>query len=622
MSAAAKKVIVIGLDGLEPSIVDAMLEAGELPNLARLRASGGYSRIATTTPAQTPVAWSSFATGTNPGGHGIFDFLRRDPKTYLPDLGLNRYEQKSAFHAPSVVNLRRGTPVWDVLTSAGIPSTIIRCPCTYPPNVMHGRMLSGMGVPDLRGGMGTATFYTSDATASPRESEQLIRLAGSAPNYRTHLIGPRNSRQKGDFTFDLDLEVDATQQTALIRSDGRPHALEMRQGEWSGWLRVKFKTGLLASVAGIVRFLLVRTSPHVELYASPVNFDPAAPLYPISHPSTYAGDLATALGADFYTAGMVEDHTGLSNERFGEDAFLAQCDDALREREAMMTHELARFREGLLFCLFDTPDRLQHMFWRFREPLHPANRETAAECAAMARVIEDHYATCDAIVGRALEAVDDDTVFVVLSDHGFHSFQRGVHLNSWLHERGLLVLKSGVSADADAGDFLRHVDWGRTRAYALGLGSIYLNVKGREGEGIVAPDEMDHLSDLIVRSIAGLVDPVRGRVAVRGARTRREVYSGPYASESPDVMVDFNRGYRVSWRTALGGMGTGNFEDNVKRWGGDHVIDPLLAPGVLFMNRPFDGSKARLIDMAPTILGALGVPAPAVMEGVNLLTPD
>ena len=254
--------------------------------------------------------------------------------------------------------------------------------------------------------------------------------------------------------------------------------------------------------------------------------------------------------------------------------------------------------------------------------MHPANRETAAECAEMARVIEDHYVTCDAIVGRALEAVDDDTVFVVLSDHGFHSFQRGVHLNSWLHERGLLVLKSGVSADADAGDFLRHVDWGRTRAYALGLGSIYLNVKGREGEGIVAPDEMDHVSDLIVRSIAGLVDPVHGRVAVRGARTRREVYSGPYASESPDVIVDFNRGYRVSWRTALGGMGTGNFEDNVKRWGGDHVIDPLLAPGVLFMNRPFDGSKARLIDMAPTILGVLGVPAPAVMEGVNLLTPN
>ena len=216
--------------------------------------------------------------------------------------------------------------------------------------------------------------------------------------------------------------------------------------------------------------------------------------------------------------------------------------------------------------------------------------------------------------------MDSTTLCLVLSDHGFHSFQRGVHLNSWLHQQGLLVLKPGVRADSDAGDMLRQVDWGRTTAYALGLGSIYLNVQGREREGIVAPNALDDTAARIAQSITGLVDPVRAQVAVRGARTRAQVYSGPFAAESPDVMVDFNAGYRVSWSTALGGMGHGLFEDNVKRWGGDHVIDPLLVPGVLFMNRPFDGSAARLIDMAPTILDALGVAAPGVMEGVSLLT--
>jgi predicted AlkP superfamily phosphohydrolase/phosphomutase len=125
-----KKVIVIGLDGFEPKIVEPMLKGGELPNLARVSKQGGFSRIRTTFPAQTPVAWSTFATGTNPGGHGIFDFIRRDPKTYLPDLSMNRYEQKNSFLPPKAVNLRQGTPLWVLLSAAGIPSSIVRFPCT------------------------------------------------------------------------------------------------------------------------------------------------------------------------------------------------------------------------------------------------------------------------------------------------------------------------------------------------------------------------------------------------------------------------------------------------------------------------------------------------------------
>ncbi|MEO6445874.1 MAG: alkaline phosphatase family protein [Gemmatimonadaceae bacterium] len=616
---ATSKVLVIGLDGLEPSIVEAMLQAGELPNLARLRHRGGYSRLATTTPAQTPVAWSSFATGTNPGGHGIFDFLRRDPESYTPDLGLSRFEQANPFLPPTVTNLRGGVALWDVLTAAGVPSTILRCPCTFPPAPMHGRLLAGMGVPDIRGGLGTSTFFTTDPFATAREGEQLVPLAGSgATSLRARLPGPRTGRRGDAATFDFELEVDAVGRTARVASHGRPHRMELREGEWSDWLRVKFKVGVLRAVAGVVRFLLVRVAPHVELYASPVNFDPRDPLFDISYPPAYAGQLASELGADFYTAGMVEDHTGLSNGRFSEEEFLAQCDLAFGEREAMLQHELARLDEGLLFCLFDTPDRLQHMFWRFREPGHPANRERPARCAELARVVEDHYVRCDALLGRTLEAVSEDALCIVLSDHGFHSFQRGVHLNRVLQERGFLALSSSVDADAGGADFFRHVDWGQTQAYALGFGSIYLNIRDREGAGIVPAADADRLAATLAASLAGLTDLARGTVAITSARTRREVYSGPFAHESPDVMVNFNRGYRASWSTALGGMGHGLFEDNVRPWGGDHIIDPLLAPGVLFMNQPFAAAGARLIDLAPTILAALGAPVPPAMEGKNL----
>ena len=612
-----KRVIVIGLDGLEPKIVEPMLNAGELPHLARVRAAGGYARVRTTFPAQTPVAWSTFATGTNPGGHGIFDFIRRNPVTYLPDIALNRYEQRNAFLPPKAVNLRRGQTVWDVLSEAGVSSTIIRCPCTYPPDDVRGRMLSGMGVPDLRGGFGTPTFYSSAEKLDARESESVVSVATNGRDtIRTHIVGPRNPQTRSDLRVDIELDLHPSANKVVVRSEGQPRALEVRQGEWSPWLRVKFKFGMLQSVNGIIRFYLVQLEPAFELYASPINFAPDAPLFPISSPSEYAGELARQVGT-FYTAGMVEDHTGLNNGRIDEAAYLAQCGEVLAERERMMLHELDRLERGLFFILFDTPDRIQHMFWRFREPGHPANN--GGSCKEMTRVIEDHYRRCDDIVGRALAHADEDTLCIVLSDHGFNSFQRGVHLNTWLLDHGFLALRTDARAGTEAGDFLRHVDWSRTRAYALGLGGIYLNLRGREAEGVVAATEVEQVKAAIKHGLTGQVDPERATLAIRGVVAREEVYSGPLVGEAPDLLVNFAPGYRSSWATALGGVPLGHFEDNVKKWGGDHVIDPKLVPGVLFMNRRFRGDKASLVDLAPTILSALGVPKGQAMEGEALL---
>lgn len=613
-----KKVIVIGLDGLEPKLVGPMLERGELPHLARLAAQGGFTRVRTTVPAQTPVAWSTFATGTNPGGHGIFDFIRRDPATYLPDLALSRYEQKNAFLPPKAINLRRGQAVWEVLSDAGIASTILRCPCTYPPDSIKGRMLSGMGVPDVRGGLGTSTFYTTAEGVPALESETVVQVERNGEQLRTHLIGPRNPKTGADARVGLVITADAGAKRIVIRSEGQPSTLEVREGQWSDWLKVKFKMGLLQSVSAMVRFHLVSLEPVLELYASPVNFDPHSPLFPISSPWDYAGQLAREVGT-FYTTGMVEDHTGLSNGRFGEAAYIDQCDAVLAERERMMQHELARFREGLFFCLFDTPDRVQHMFWRFREADHPARN--GEEPKAFEQVIEEHYRRCDGIVGRVLEQVGDDTLLIVLSDHGFNSFRRGVHLNSWLHQEGYLALEPGVQPVEAPGEFLKHVDWAGTRAYALGLGGIYLNVRGREAEGTVPPAEAAALARELAGRLTGLRDSATGAIAVRAAVTREQVYSGAYAAESPDVVALFGDGYRVSWATALGGVPHGIIEDNVKRWSGDHIVDPMLVPGVLFMNRAFAGERARLIDLAPTVLAALGVPRTPVMEGESLL-PD
>jgi predicted AlkP superfamily phosphohydrolase/phosphomutase len=615
-----KKVIIIGLDGLEPKIVESLIAAGELPNLARLRARGGLARVATTYPAQTPVAWSTFATGTNPGGHGIFDFLRRTPESYLPDSALSRYEQKNPFLPPKAVNLRRGLTIWERLADLGINATILRCPCTYPPDRLRGRMLSGLGVPDLRGGFGTSTFYSTEQGLTARESEHVVPVRLEPDGHvATYLIGPRHPKTRADSRFEITLQLDRAAKKLTVRSEGSPKELEVRLGQWSDWLRVKFKLGALLSIRGMVRFHLVRLEPALELYASPVNFDPDTPLFPISTPAEYAGELAKRLGT-YYTAGMVEDHNGLMNERIDEEAFLSQCEDVWRERQAMMVHELEQFREGLFFCLYDTPDRVQHMLWRFREPEHPANRDRSA-APSFCQAIAEHYRRGDAVVGRAWEFADDQTLFIVLSDHGFGSFQRGFHLNRWLYDQGLLALRPGVEPGTAAGDYLKGVDWERTRAYGLGLTGLYLNLRGREGQGVVAPEEAEPLKQEIARALSGLIDPERGVVAIRSVKTREELYNGPYTAEAPDLIINCAQGYRLSWSTTTGGVAAGQpFEDNTRKWAGDHIMDPELVPGVLLMNRPFRDAGARMVDLAPTIMDALGIATGTAWEGNSLVS--
>ena len=546
--------------------------------------------------------------------------MRRDPRTYLPDFGLNRFEQKNAFLPPKAVNLRRATPVWDLLKSAGISSTVLRCPCTFPPDSMRGRMLSGMGVPDLRGGLGTGTFYTTNEADKPRESENVVRIGpGSDGVFCTYLIGPRNPKARADLRVEITFRVDQAGRRIIVLSEGAPRELEVKQSGWSDWLRVKFKLGLLQSIRGMVRFHLVRTEPDLAVYASPVNFDPDSPFFPISDPPEYAGDLASRVGL-YHTTGMVEDHAGLNNERISEEAFLDQCSIAWRDREAMMLSELESFQSGLFYCLFDTPDRIQHLFWRYRQREHPANRGQSP-AGDFANVIDDAYRRCDAIVGKALEHSDDETLFIALSDHGFNNFERGVHLNKWLLDNNYLALESGTEAGEEAGDFLRHVDWAKTRAYAIGLSGIYLNLKGREAQGIVLSEEAGSVKAAIAKGLSGLVDRERrDRIAIERVQPREAVYHGAHVDEAPDLLVDFAPGYRVSWSSSMGGIAASQLEYNVKKWSGDHIIDPDHVPGVLFMNRPFRGDGARLLDLAPTILAALGVPKGPAMEGDSLLT--
>ncbi|MDY7109965.1 MAG: alkaline phosphatase family protein [Planctomycetota bacterium] len=628
--AKARRVIVLGLDGLEPTLTERFMDEGQMPNLRRMRDEGCYGRLGTTCPPLSPVAWSSFATGANPGKHNIFDFIARHPRTYQPRQSsislrpprrtLNIGRLVVPLSRPDIRGLRRSKPFWTVLGERGIFSAVLRVPITFPPDRFRGVQLSAMCVPDLRGTHGTFSYIADHDVAPPAQDGEVggdvIRAERDGDTVRAFLRGPHDPLRRNGHDLRAPLRVDRRADgSALLRINGR--SVPLRVGEYSDWIEVAFRAGGIVKVRGLCRFLLRRFDEAFELYATPIQIHPGRPVMTISHPRRYSIYLSRLLGS-FATAGLAEDTWALSEQRVDETAFLDQAYDIHAEREAMFFDAVSRVRRGLVACVFDGPDRIQHMFWRFLDADHPAGDEAGR--AAHGHVIRDMYRRMDALVGRTMKTLDEKTVLLVMSDHGFKPFRRCVDLNAWLREHGYLHLKPGASMPG--APYLADVDWSRTRVYALGLAGMYLNLKGREGEGIVERDEIPSLVHGLCEELTGLEDPETGQEAIHEAMPRKAVYNGPYVDAAPDIIVGYNVGYRVSWDSVIGTCGPTVFLDNTKAWSGDHCIHPALAPGIFACNRPLNTEKAEIIDIAPTVLELLGVDKPGYMDGKSLLCVD
>ena len=615
--------IVVGLDGQDPKLTDRFIAEGKLPNFSKLAAMGSYHRLRTTFPSVSPVAWSSFSTGVSPAKHNIFDFLDRDLRSYLPVLSsthigkparvlkLGRF--RIPLSRPDLRLLRKSKPFWCILGDHHIWSTVLRVPITFPPDKFYGAELSAMCVPDLLGTQGTFTLFTTrPAEGRFKEGGARVQLRKTSRGFEASLDGPPNSLVEGEPTLTLPLSIHADGNRAHVSVNGSQHTLEV--GKLSEWIALAFPAAPLVKVSGICRMLVTEMGEHVSLYVTPINIDPESPAMPISHPPYYSTYLAKKVG-QYATLGLAEDTWALNEGVIDDGTFLRQTYDIDAERERMFFAGLDKLRRGALVCVFDATDRIQHMFWRYLDPSHPAGgaRDTAPHRDA----IEELYKRNDALVGRVLERLNDNDVLMVLSDHGFNSFRRGVNLNSWLHANGYLALKSGADGSAE---WLRDVDWSQTRAYALGLTGMFLNVKGREAQGIVEPGESAaRLCKELVAKLSGLPDHASGAIGVTEAFETRALYSGPYLENAPDLLIGYNAGYRTSWDCATGVVSGPVFEDNLKAWSGDHCIDPRQVPGVLFCNRPIEVSDPALIDIAPTALHLFGVQVPAYMEGKVLM---
>ena len=480
--ARVKKVIFLGLDGFDPGLAERFMSEGKLPNLSRLKEQGSYTKLRTTFPALSPVAWSTFATGVNPAKHNIFDFLNRDLKTYVPELASSKVRPphrvwkigkwRIPLSRASVEMRRKSEPFWTILGRHSIGCTILRLPITFPPDHFNGRQLSAMSTPDLRGTQGSFSHFSTHVEPGHVEGGTRYPLRQSGDAFEGDIVGPDNAFIEGAGAMRIPFRIlhAADPARATLELQGESHRL--RPGKYTPWVRLRFHGGIGVSVHGIARFLLTEAHPEVSLYCTPIQIDPENPALPISHPAYYAIYLSKLLGA-YSTLGMAEDTWALNEGAIDDDAFLQQAELIKRERESMFLSALEHTRRGVVACVFDTTDRVQHMFYRHLD-------------AGDGRVIEALYRDMDRLVGETWKYVDGNTALFVLSDHGFCSFKRGVNLNSWLHQNGYLALLAGAS---ESGDYFEGIDWSRTRAYTFGLGGLYLNLKGREASGIVNPND-------------------------------------------------------------------------------------------------------------------------------------
>jgi predicted AlkP superfamily phosphohydrolase/phosphomutase len=637
-----KKVIILGIDGMDPRLCDRMIALGLLPNLAKMRETGGFRPLATSTPPQSPVAWANFINGAGPGDHGIFDFIHRHPEHQcapfysaaetVPGKGaweigdhkvpLNFWPFNHTL--PKTVLRRQGTPFWDHLDAAGIDSTFYDLPSNYPASPSHHghhRCLCGMGTPDMLGSYGTYQHFAENGPepAQDESGGMRSRLSFENDTARARIVGPDDATRKTPQKTHVDILIhrDREANAAIVELDDS--RIVLKSGEWSGWQKLRFalsKPSFIPAfvpaeeVGGICRFYLQEVAPNFRLYVSPINFDPTAPATPISEPASFAQGAAKRIGP-FATTGFQEDYKARTNGVFGDDEYVRQTSNVLEERLTLLEYAIENYEDGLLFFYFSSGDLQSHMFWWDSDEAHPVR--SGPEAKKYFGHIWKLYQKLDDVVGRLLDQYGHRATIIVMSDHGFANFGRQFNLNSWLRSWGYL-------GPPECTSILNNVDWTQTVAYGLGLNGLYLNMKGRERDGIVEPGELrDALLEELTQRLTAVTD-LDGKPVIRGVYRSDKIYSGDAKALAPDLIVGYHRGYRASWATTLGELTDDILLDNDQPWSADHCADALEVPGILFSNRPIQSDSPSLVDLAPSILAQFKLPTPTRMVGKNVLS--
>ena len=558
------KTIILGFDSFDPVVFENMAGQSKLTNLSKFVDAKGYSRLEVCSPPQTEVSWTSIATGADPGGHGIFDFVHRDPSTYAPYVSILPMK-KSAIGEQFVPPYIAKT-LFEEAAEMGYPATALWWPAMFPARPeLPVNTLPGLGTPDIRGQLGVGTLFSTEDEKKSKTAVARFESTGKE-RYTALLKGPQVQSKAGPqpVTLPITLEVIDNNSARIILGDNQ---LQLRVGEWSDIVEVKFKAGMFFNVHAITRMILTSLNGVARLYTLPLQIHPLHALSHYSSSKSFAKDLWQKVGP-YLTLGWPQDTTGLEDGCITDEQFIALCDMIFERRKQIFFYLLDHFKEGVLASIFDDLDRIQHMFYH--------NRLDVAQA---------WYQKLDAFVGEVNQRISGwggKYNYLVMSDHGFTTFQQKIHLNRWLAENGYLTLSNGNSN----GD-LSNVNWTQTKAYAVGLNSLYLNIAGREGLGVVGANEIENLLTEIQQKLMDWKGP-DGKSVTQRVRLKHEVYNGSYTRLGPDLVIGYAPGYRASSETGLGKIPQTLVEPNYDHWGADHCVDSDVVPAVIFANRDLE----------------------------------
>ena len=686
------KTIVLGFDGADGDLTRQWMDEGKLPNLAKLRDQGTFSPLRPTIPSQTPVSWSTFATGLDPGRHGVFDFLKRDPSNYRPQLGLinegsetllwgernplflgiavalvvvlllwlllrklkNRVVMMGLVLGLSVVaglatgkmvgdwipaevptadNPRQGDTFWQLLGDQGLRTRVMRLPQNFPPaEFQNGKLLTGLGTPDLSLRVGKPFFFTSELFFEAEDGDfslEVVELIDNRGRIPTKIQGPpdRLFSPPGKLNYlELPMVIEVAEDRKSVTLEVSGNKLTLEPGQWSDWQDFEFSFNPVIAMNGIGRFHLISIDPEVRLYLSPIQFNPEKlPMgFNLSHPKSFAASLMAEHG-HYKTIGWAVDTWSLNEGTIDEELFLEDVEMTVSRYEKMFADQLDASDEwDLLVHYFEFTDKVQHMMFRLFDPEHPRYDAELAE--KYGGSILESYQRMDKIVGMAMDNMPPGTQLYVVSDHGFSSWRWTMNYNTWLAENGYMRLNGedpqrlNLQMLFDQGDFFVNVDWSQTKAYALGFGNIFINLEGREGKGIVPVEDYEPLMEEIRGKLLEYVDEKTGLKPVAHIYTRSEAYSSFDEKFVPDMIATNADYYRAGWQDTLGGIAPTVVGVNNKRWSGDHCsLYPPLVEGILFSNQKLADRQPFMEDITPTVLDIYGVEPTVELDGESLL---
>lgn len=607
------------------------------------------------------------------------------------------------FHAipedvPYPFNLHQGEFFWNVLAENGFKCTGLYVPGAYPCDCEEGaKILGGLGVPDVAGDTGTWYVYTDDEWVirdqGTRTGGKVIKLVERGGVIRGVLYGPKNFVQERYFEEQLEkLEGDALRKLEreyrLWRTDDKKkqtiidfsvvpdRAAETAKitvadqtqtisvGKWSDWFRLTFEISSAVKIPAIVRMRMVRCDDElIRIFVPAIDISPESRpgFLRISSPQNYADELSQEVGL-YETVGWSCITHGLKDQELSEEVFLEDIEYTMGLREKLLKSQLDSEDFDTLLAVFYSPDRVQHMMYRLFDPDHPLYDSEDAERTTtffdkeikLKDAVLESYKQVDRIVGEVVDRIDsgefgDDATLIVVSDHGFAPYYYGMNLNNFLVEKGYMKLidrqskepvEFGEIRDLGESEYLEMVDWKNTQAYSLGLGKIFLNLEGREPEGIVKRADYYALRDRIIEDLEAYVDPQNEKPVVKKAFKREEIFSGDFWKEGEaeftfnrtekelrkidgfaDIFIGFYRGYRVAWNTTSGGLDEAVIVQNDQKWSGDHVsVMPDDVKGVFFSNRKIEegGRQLSVVDIVPTIYALYGIPLPEELDGTAI----